>query len=129
MTEETGWFEQATPAPPADSAGLPGTGPVAEPAPGPGPGTDVPGAAAAEPEPAAAEPAEHAAAAEDDQTAAEVGGAEPEPEPEQHVAVSPTAAAAADWSSSLPFIPAEGVPGWLRDILTELHRRLSNLEG
>ena len=63
MTEETGWFEQATPAPPADSAGLPGTGPVAEPAPGPGPGTDVPGAAAAEPEPAAAEPAEHAAAA------------------------------------------------------------------
>ena len=113
MTEETGWFEQATPAPPADSAGLPGTGPVAEPAPGPGPGTDVPGAAAAE----------------DDQTAAEVGGAEPEPEPEQLEAVSPTAAAAADWSSSLPFIPAEGVPGWLRDILTELHRRLSNLEG
>ena len=27
MTEQTGWFEPATPAPAADSAGLPGTGP------------------------------------------------------------------------------------------------------
>lgn len=55
------------------------------------------------------EVAEEAAAAEPEQAEA-VSSTTPEPVPP-------------------PFIPSDGVPGWLREVLTWLHERISNLEG
>jgi|SRR6516165_2146150 len=132
MTEQTGWFEPATPAPAADSAGLPGTGPVAEDRQPAEPGTEAPGAAAAEPgpaepEPETAEPEPETATpvpepdADPQQVAEEAAAAEPE----QLEAISSTSPA----PTAPPFIPDVGVAPWLRDVLNWLHERLANLEG
>lgn len=48
--------------------------------------------------------------------------AEPDPAPEAPPEPEPEPAPA----EAAPFIPAEGVAGWLRDVLLDFHRRLSN---
>jgi hypothetical protein len=51
----------------------------------------------------------------------------PEPGTDQDPAPDPVPAeAVTEPPPSLPFIPAEGVAGWLRDALTEYDRRLRN---
>jgi hypothetical protein len=116
VTEQEGFAEPATPAPQADTADTPGTGPVAGEQGGAEPGTEAPGAAAAEP----AEPV---------QSLTVTGAAEPEPEPEPEPA-EPLEAVSATTPEPIapPFIPDTGVPAWLRDALTWLHERISNLE-
>ena len=125
MTEEAGFAEPATPATDTDSAGLPGTGPVAEGGQPAEPGTAAPGAAAAEPETATPEPETATPVPEPDADPQQVAEEAAAAEPEQLEAISSTSPA----PTAPPFSPDVGVAPWLRDVLNWLHERLANLEG
>lgn len=119
MTEQQGFAEPAPPATVHYSDGLPGTGPVAEDPRPAGSVTVASGAAAAEPEPA--------------ETAAPVPSVDADPQEvaEEAAAAEPEQAVSSTVPEPLPppFIPDVGVAPWLKDALTWLHERVTNLEG
>lgn len=130
MTEEAGFTEPGAAAPGLDDDGQPGTGPVAEDTAAAAPVTEAPGAAAAEP----AELEQDGVPAEVWETAepAPPVDADPQEVAEEAAAAEPethSATAGAPDPVLPPFIPADGVAPWLREILTWLHERLRALEG